>query len=132
MRKKKKTQKQMEYEHEFMMKKYTSDIADLYPAVTRIDCSFLFKDPDHLVPDFTRERTFLPKEKAWFKIECPNRECVGGGLKLEPELLEMLRNRETHKEGRILCRGWSDQERINQYPCHYELHYTINVQYSDG
>jgi hypothetical protein len=128
---KKKDQKQVQLEYEYMLKTITPAVKTSYPELKTLEGVLVFKDPDHLTGDIRKEIAFSPESKAWFEIKCPYRECIGGGFDLSMEIRDMIASKQKEVIGKKVCQGWQDQERVNQHHCYCEMNYEFRAEFSD-
>ena len=65
------------------------------------------------------------------KVSCSNRECKQGGYELGFELRDMVRNKETVKEGTMLCEGSEGSPKLRRRyrSCVNGIKYRITVIY---
>lgn len=62
-------------------------------------------------------------------IECLNPDCTKGIFDLTNVIIEMVEKNEERKEGKIICDGYQDAERVGQYHCRCKLIYNIQIMY---
>lgn len=58
-------------------------------------------------------------------------ECGEGGSDLDQVVGEMVRARESLREGVSRCKGWEDQGRMGKHRCLDELRYSVEIYYQD-
>lgn len=77
----------------------------------------------------SKNRSYLPESKAYFKIDCPFRECIAGGLNIDSEVRAMIRSRIETKASKESCDGWQDESRIGRHKCFLKWDYSISIKY---
>lgn len=109
----------------------TSTFASTFPqiesaavAVTHRE-SGLLRDAGEGANDWYTEKTLGEH------VRCTNDLCYAGGFPIGNVLREMVSARETHREGRLLCRGneGSPKGRRIYRKCLYGISYTIDLVY---
>ncbi|SHN30970.1 hypothetical protein SAMN04488057_118103 [Cyclobacterium lianum] len=80
------------------------------------------------------KKTLNPNDKAFFQIECINKDCVYGGFNLSSEVRGMISKKVTEYNGHQTCNGYQDFERYKakDYHCLCKLNYEIEIKYQDG
>ena len=104
-------------------------LKEKYPEVTDLMVEMSFKDPDGECNPEPRQVKFSQESKAFFKIECPYRECVSGGFDFSSDIDKLVTSRLDKLDGTITCPGWQDKERINKNHCFLKLDYIISAKY---
>ena len=104
-------------------------IAEEYPDVKFLTIKMTFYDDsgNRQVGDI-RTRNVPLTAKAFFYEKCPMWECVNGGFDLNQAVASAIKKGEHHAQGRLICWGWQDRERIGHFHCLTELHYEISVE----
>lgn len=109
--------------------KIAGRIKDRYPNVKSITLDMNYSDPDGFAMPHKRSIVMNNEDYAYFKFDCPYRECVNGGHDLNSVVSEMLKNNQEEIAGSLSCQGWQDEERINQHRCLCLLQYKIIIEY---
>ena len=104
-------------------------MAEKYPNVEQITVNMNFKDQDGFKAPEERTITFLSDSRAHFDLDCPYRECIGGGFNLTDIISRMISVGQSELADKLNCQGWQDLERLNKYHCLLELQFKITVQY---
>ena len=104
-------------------------MANSYRTIKRLTFELVFRDAEHLVDDRVMTVVRGPKDSAILKFQCPYHECMGGGHDLTGAVGRMVQYQKGDLSGRSLCRGWSDEERPDQYHCSGELIYKIRAEF---
>ncbi len=104
-------------------------LKEKYPQVADIIVEMIFKNPDSGGNPKLEPMEYSQESKAFFKIECPYRECVSGGFNFSFDIDKLVTSRLDKLDGTITCQGWQDKERINKHGCYLELNYTISAKY---
>ncbi len=106
-------------------------LREKYPEVTGLVIKMSFKDYDERSNPKPRQVEFSQESKAFFKIDCPYRECVSGGFDFSSAIDELVTSHLDKLDGTITCQGWQDKERIGKHRCFLELSYTIFAKYKN-
>jgi len=114
---------------DYFLEQASGFIKDKYSYIDEITFNFSYHDPDGLAKDSKETFHKKPDSYAYFKFECPYRECINGGFDLTIEVIEMLKTKKEEITGRKLCMGWQDKERVGQHHCWCELTFKINAKY---
>ncbi len=107
-------------------------LKEKYPKVTSISVEMSFKDSDGKCDFESKKEIYSQESKAFFKIECPYRECVSGGFNFSFDIDKLVTSHLDKLDGTITCQGWQDKERIGKHRCFLELNYTISAKYKNG
>lgn len=90
---------------ESQQRKLDADLVEtLFPEVSGIVINMTYKQQG-VLKSFTRVINFFPGSYALFRINCLNKECVGGGYDLTKVITEMIRNRSKASRGDLSCEG---------------------------
>lgn len=73
-----------------------------------------------------RTVNILPKEYAYFKMECMIKGCLNGGFDLTKPVSEMVKNRKKSGKGKLVCKGKCDGVTID----HASIDYEITIEYN--
>ena len=73
-----------------------------------------------------RTVTFRPDSRAYFNMECLDKNCVDGGFDLHHVLNMMIRSRRLSGEGKIECKGNSPASD------HSSIDYKITIRYNSA
>lgn len=105
-------------------------IAEKYPNVATLIIEMVLHDDSgiRVINEETRDYP-VSQSKTIIRLKCPNYECVQGGFDLTRVVASVIENKEQEREGRLVCQGWQDQERIGKYHCYTDLVYKIAVRY---
>lgn len=106
-----------------------SAIKELFPKVALLIVKYTFYADGGAKMIKNDKTEYKPQDKAFFRINCVQRECVKGGYDLLTVIADILNANQENRHDRLFCKGWQDMERIGKYHCLYELHYDITVQY---
>lgn len=127
--------RQIDANNKFEKIKYSPLISEKYPNVLEISLDLKFNYPnafslhkDHITPKFN------PDDKAYFEINCINRECFRSDLELDSEVRNAISQKIEFCEGHKSCKGYNtfscyEQE---QGMCMTELNYEIRIKYKNG
>ena len=102
-----------------------------FPNLSGLVIDMTFKNPDWGKDPRPRQRSYGPEHRAFFEIECTDRECVSGGFDLSKAVSQLVSSGNTESSGTITCMGWQDVERVGQYRCLLEMTYKITATYVD-
>ena len=112
-------------------KQFCKTIKEGYSGVSKIKLFFRYHDNDNMVKDSDKEIVIIPESTAFFKFDCPYRECIDGGFDLTIEVTDMLKSHKNIISGQKICNGWQDKERINIHHCLCKLTYKIEAYYKN-
>ena len=132
----KRSRKQREQEHHAWLRQQETLNAgcfkDRFPELKELTVEYQkYTDAGPHCPTSSGKWVFGPGSIALIRDRCDQRECVNGGFDLTNEIMQMLRSRELERKGKLICRGWQDEERIGQYHCHYVLEYKAKAIYHE-
>lgn len=102
----------------------------LFPQVASLRLSMTFEgdNPNEVsethVRDISVENAVIP-----LLVNCPQRECVDGGFDLSNAIGDVVHARKSSGHVRLVCDGWQDEERRDQYRCRFGLECDIAVTY---
>jgi hypothetical protein len=112
---------------------YATPFSTAFPQVASLSLSITFEGDTpntsgapHIV-NVSIENATVP-----LLVSCPQRECVDGGFDLSNAIGELVHARKSSGHVRLVCQGWQDEERRNQYRCHYGLECDIAVVYKSN
>lgn len=80
-------------------------ISELYPDVGRILLFAAFEEADSESEPNYQQIIFTPQAEAIFRLDCSRDECVGGGFDFTPVVAEMLKNKGSRVQGKLVCEG---------------------------
>lgn len=73
-----------------------------------------------------RTINILPKDAAFFNMECVIKGCDGGGFDLTKIIANMVKAHKKIGKGKLVCRGKIDTRALD----HASVEYEIGIQYS--
>ncbi len=76
----------------------------LFPEVAGIVINMTYNQQG-ILKSFTRVINFFPGSYALFRINCLNKECVGGGYDFAQVIAGMISNRSKVAKGNLSCEG---------------------------
>lgn len=127
--------RQIEANNKSEKRKYSLLISESYPDVLEVSLDLKLDYPnafnihkDHLTPKYN------PTEKAFFEIDCINRDCISSDLQLDHEVRNAIRQKLEFYEGHKMCNGYntfSCYER-RQGTCMTRLDYEIRIKYKNA
>ena len=94
-----------------------------FPKVRELVVEMSFADPEGKVHPSPHKRRFSAEMQAYFEIECPLRDCSGGGFDLGPEINRALSPRGGDGTGSMSCSG--DRNSAAGSRCNLEVRYRI-------
>lgn len=71
--------------------------------------------------------SYAPSDKAYFKIACPDRDCIAGGVDFESTVRTMVGNNDSSRSARDSCSGTLN--RASRSKCALGWDYTITIAY---
>ncbi|MCI0748411.1 MAG: hypothetical protein L0Y58_23645 [Verrucomicrobia subdivision 3 bacterium] len=71
----------------------------------------------------------LKQARSVFRIDCANRECIGGDFDLSDEIRSAVGERRAVAAGELRCRGWLSHATIDSARCGKILRYKLNLEY---
>ncbi len=123
---KKKIDRLTEIKNQMFLKSPT--LGEQYPNVKSISLSVTYLDPDD-GKTIKETRNWNLDSKAYFVIDCPYRECVGGGFDISKLVVDAINQGEAESTGELTCQGWQDKERVNKHSCLLKGKFKISIQY---
>jgi hypothetical protein len=114
----------MAYDHALIMQ-------ESFPSIAALSINMDFENPDWGGNPSPRQQHYNPKDKAFFEIQCPFRECVKGGFDLTGVVAKLVIDRLEETSGTFTCQGWQDRERIGRHQCLLRIKYKITAVYKD-
>jgi len=107
-------------------------ISERYPNVLEISIDLKLDYPNAF-SDIKKHSTpkYIPTDKAYFEIECPNRECIYSDLSLSYEIRHTVQQKLDLYEGYKICNGYNSfgcSER-KCGGCNTRLDYEIRIKY---
>jgi len=84
-------------------------------------------------PMESRAYVLVDKKRIGEFLPCPNSKCYGGGFSIGEVIRDMVRNKETAKEGTGHCRGYegSPKGRKRYRDCRSRFTYKVSIVYRD-
>lgn len=77
------------------------------------------------------ERIFNSFDRAYFVISCMSQTCINGGYDLRGQISSLVNRKISAGKEKIICQGWEDADRVNQFHCLSELECEILIHYKD-
>ena len=113
------------------LEQYQSTIDIHFPTIDEILINLKFTYNGVVQAKKERTLKFTPKDKAFFKIECINADCVYSDLELKDEIQKMIWNKETLSVGTKTCNGYQDYRRYlsKGNHCLTDMEYEIKLKY---
>ena len=106
-------------------------LKDIFPTVASLAICMTFKYQDSLLTNpATIDKRFAPEDKAFFKVQCPDGECINGGFDLSRVVSKLISARVNETNGTSTCKGWQDRERVGTHRCLLTMNYTIRAVYA--
>lgn len=124
--KKKITFEQRRAELKHMLYTNSPLISQSYPGIKSIEIKITFTDPND-GEKFEGKQSYNTDSKAFFRYDCPYRECVNGGYDLKNVIENAIQAPNQQVQERLICQGWQDQKRINKYKCLLEALLTVKI-----
>jgi hypothetical protein len=123
---KKKAHEQRNAELKHMLHMDSRYISEVCPNIESIEIKMQFTNPDD---KNTFEKNIVLKKdmKAYFKYDCPYRECINGGYDLNDIINKAIESPNKQAEGKLICQGWQDKERVNKHKCLLEALVKIKI-----
>jgi hypothetical protein len=69
--------------------------------------------------------------QAYFEIECPLRDCTGGGFDLTAPVGRFLSDRRAETSGKASCSGDRKRDGVADHRCNLQVTYQLKVQQDD-
>lgn len=97
-----------------------------FPQVSGITIrvTYYYDRPDSVL--MVRTINVYPSSSSCFHLQCPLKDCTGGGFDLTRDIWELIRSGRKSGKGKMVCGG----EKEAQGPVHASISYQITVQYS--
>lgn len=74
----------------------------------------------------------LDNARSVFRIDCPNKGCIGGDFDLTEQLASAVAQHRTAVTGKMSCQGWQSKTTIDTVHCHNILQYKLSVVYEQA
>lgn len=114
----------------------THDVAlplrERFPSLASLSISMDFENPGWGNNPSPMRQHVGPEDKAFFQVQCPHRECVGGGFNLLDAVSKLVNDGLKEATEAITCQGWQDHERISRHRCLLKMNYKITAAARDG
>ena len=125
----------IELNNKLEQRKYSSLISERYPNVEEIKIEMLLDYPN-VFSEHKREdsKIFKPHDKAYFEIDCINKDCVFSDLSLDSEVFTAINQQLESFKDRKICHGYntfSCYERKSG-TCMTNLDYEIKITYKNA
>lgn len=127
--------RQIEANKKWEKQKNSSLISEIYPNVLeiyldlRLDYSNAFSaHKEHLT------QNFIPSDKAYFEINCINRDCLFSDLDLDNEVRNTIDSKLESDKGTKICHGYNTYScyRRRQGSCLTRLDFEIKIKYKNA
>lgn len=106
-------------------------MGESHPDIEHITINLFYKDHDGFKAPEPKTMDYFKNSHAHFDLDCPYRECIGGGFNLTSQINSMISERQTELTDSMTCQGWQDLERINKFHCLLEVQFKIAIQYNN-
>ena len=119
------------FKREWMLSQGWPVFAMRYPSVS--SCKITYEKDVVLAQHYQEQKVWevpILSESSRVTIKCLNPDCSKGYFDLSMVIMQMVKNKETIKSGKMVCDGYQDAERCGLYHCMCELEYTIELQYN--
>lgn len=80
-------------------------LAEQFPAVRELAVRMKFNDPEGKEKPQPSARVFSPDMRAFFQLQCPLRDCTGGGFDLTSAVPVALKGSRPVTRGSFTCEG---------------------------
>ena len=104
-------------------------IYEKYPNINKIEIKYRTESGSWEHASTEGTRSFSPKDKAVFLIECPNSTCTGIGFDLGNEVDNLYYSKDETLSGRMACTEYEDAERYGKHKCGSMIDYVITLFY---
>jgi len=94
-----------------------------FPEVKSIIINMMYNQSG-IAKSLPRTINFSPDSSAFFRIDCLNKDCEGGGFDLSQVLSSMIRNRRESAKGQLSCEGNGASSD------HSDIVYKVDIKYS--
>ena len=107
---------------EKQQRKLEAGFVSQFPDVASIVINMMYKQTG-IRESLPRVVNFFPGSCALFRIDCLNKECVGGGFDLTQVITGMIKNRKVAAKGTLSCEGDGPSA------AHSNIAYEVAIQY---
>ena len=104
-------------------------LSELYADVQELRAELHFTPHDPPSTPLNSSEAWNPDDRAFFEIQCPDRECICGGFDLSGAIGQAVKDHRTSVQGRLGCDGWQDTERYRKHRCMMSLDYRLLLTY---
>ena len=101
-------------------------VSDRFPAVSGLAIKIIYYQNAANPVLMVRTINVYPSSSSCFHLQCPLKDCTGGGFDLTRDIWELIRSGRKSGKGKMVCGG----EKEAQGPVHASISYQITVQYS--
>ncbi|MDE2148999.1 MAG: hypothetical protein KGJ55_03995 [Gammaproteobacteria bacterium] len=98
-------------------------LAEQFPGVDEVSVELRFMLPGGQPHSSPHKRIFLPDMQAFFGIQCPDRDCSGGGFDLGSAIKAAARSKRRGASGSLQCQGVKAGD-----PCSVSLNYSVAIR----
>ena len=100
-------------------------LGDRFPKVSEIVIELRFAEPDGKPLMSPYHRVFAPDMQAFFDVQCPGRECSGGGFDLSDHVARAVSSSDSAATGTVKCMGRRPRPGADTDRCHLALNFHI-------
>ncbi len=98
-----------------------------YPKIRELVVELSFSDPEGKVNPSPHKRRYSSEMQAYFEIECPLRDCTGGGFDLAADITKSLSAKHAESTGKSACTGDRKRDGVADHRCGLQLSYRVKV-----
>jgi hypothetical protein len=103
-------------------------MSEQFPGVRELAVRFRFNDPDGKAKPQPYAQLFAPDMRAFFRFQCPLKECTGGGFDLHAAVPRGLARKGAVTRGSLTCAGKRTHPRGETRRCNLHVDYQVAVQ----
>ena len=100
-------------------------LAEQFPAVRELAVRMKFSDPEAKQRPQPYARVFAPDMHAFFQIQCPLRDCTGGGFDLTGAVPGALKRVHPVTRGSLTCEGHRKRHDARASRCGLNMEFEV-------
>lgn len=104
----------------------TGLLSEAFPVISTIVIKMTYYQKGVNPVLMLRTVNVLPRDFAYFQMECAIKDCLDGGFNLTRTIKDMVKNKKKVAKGTLVCRGKVDSVAID----HASISYEIEIEYN--
>lgn len=104
----------------------TGLLSDAFPVISAIVIRMTYYQKGVNPILMLRTVNVLPRDFAYFQMECAIKDCLDGGFNLTSMIADMVKNKKKIGKGTLVCCGKVDSVAVD----HASISYEIEIEYN--